>query len=882
MPKHRIDPDESLRVAQKSEHDSTRGKLKIYLGAAPGVGKTYEMLHDAFENRVKHLDVVVGIVESHGRELIESMLKDFEIIPRQEITYRGKVCHEFDLDATLKRNPGLVLVDEMAHTNAEGLRHAKRWQDIKELLDRGIDVYTTLNVQHIESLKDDVAQIIQAPIKETVPDVMIERADTIELIDLPVDELLKRLHEGKIYIPTQAEFAVEHYFKRGHLVALRELALRTTAAAVETEVLLHRKSEGIKKIWPTKNKILVCVGANPESLKLIRTAKQLANSLQAEWIAVYVDIPRLYHADHRRKCAIEHLRLAQQLGAETHVLVASHIVKEIIRFARERNVTQMMVWKLATRKWWSMFKRHLAHDLLASCGEIDVYIVTGEADTPNRIKKAPNPPPFLGKYYALAVGTVIVTTYLSQVLAPYLANSSLLMIYLLGVVIVSLWGHVGSAILASILSVLSYDFLFLTPIAQFKINDYRDILTLIIMYVVTQVISYFTLLKHRKAETAYQVQQRTEALYTLSQQLLSTRGLDALLDLGTSYIADIFKANVSVFLPNKHLLQHRIKGEFQSIRDEKEQSVAEWVYKMGQSAGLGTDTLSSSKALYLPLVSSTVIGVIKIEPHQDILYTPEQLRLLESCVMQLTLALEVHRLQENTRKKELKLSIDSARDSLLRNISEHLNFPLKNILALLRSQGQKERVDVSLIREELGRISLMNSNILQLIRFESQTIVLNKTKFSLHQLITDLIAVFKKHAPYKSIELLYPKTLPQIIADRELLYELFVNLLDNSSKFSPHDTSIEIILEMSKEGFKVSITNQCVAIDSDEVSQLFKKFYRGKKISNQQGLGLGLTLCQKIIEAHEGKIWAENFPEKGYVVFRFVLPGGDSLHFNSE
>ncbi len=875
MPNQRTDPEESLREVKLAESMASRGKLKIYLGAAPGVGKTYEMLHDARENRAKHLDVVVGIVESHGRETIDSMLSEFEIIPRQTIEYRGNTYAEFDLDAALKRNPGLILVDEMAHTNADGLRHEKRWQDIKELLDSGINVYTTLNVQHIESLKDDVAQIIQAPIKETVPDMMIERADTIELIDLPVDDLLKRLHEGKIYIPTQAEFAVDHYFRRGHLVALRELALRTTAATVETEVLLHRKSEGIKKIWPIKDKILVCVGANTESLKLIRIAKQMANSLQTEWLAVYVDVPQLSNAVHRRNLAIEHLRLAQQLGAETHVLIASDIVKEVMRFAREKNVTQIMVWKLAKKKWWHFFKRHVAEGILANCGEINVYIVTGDSEPRELIKKKIPAQPIVWKYYAIAVAVVMSSTLINLFLAPYVATSNLLMVYLLGVAFVALFGHFGSSIAVSALSVIAYDLFFLAPFEQLKVRDYADMLTLVIMFFVTQALSYFTLWKHRKAEMANQIQQQTGALYTFSRQLLLTRGLDALLMLGNAYIGDIFNANVKAFLPNKNQLQYRVNGHFKSNADEKEQSVAEWVYKMKQPAGFGTDTLSSTNALYLPLTSSAAtVGVLKIEPKQDHLYTPEQRRLLDACVAQLTLAIEADRLQEKTRKKELKLEIDSARDNLLKNIVTHLNFPLQVILNAMHSdKTEKTWFDPTAVSNELSQISLMNSNMLTLMNFESETILLNKTTLSLHQILTDSITLFRKRSNHKPVHFHWPADIADtIVADGELLREVLRNLLDNAEKFSPYDAAIEMSVSEDENKLTVSIMNPSSKIAQGELTHLFKKFYRSTDSTAQQGLGLGLTLCQKIIEAHGGQIWAENLLEKGGVAFRFVLP----------
>lgn len=876
MSDQRTNPEQSLQAAQKEEKKAKSGKLKIYLGAAPGVGKTYEMLHDAYESRAKNLDVVVGIVESHGRQMIESMLNQFEIIPRQEIDYRDKKCTEFDLDAALKRDPGLILIDEMAHTNVLGLRHEKRWQDIKEILDRGIDVYTTLNVQHIESLKDDVAQIIQAPIKETVPDFMIELADTIELVDLPVDELLKRLHEGKIYIPEQAEQAVEHFFRKGNLIALRELALRTTAACVESEVLLYRKSEGIKQIWPTREKILVCVGSNPESLKLIRTAKRMATSLQAEWMAVYIDIPRLHASAQKRNNAIQYLRLAQQLGAETHVLIGSDVVKEIMRFARESNVTQIMVWKYETKTWKYFFKQHKANEILAHCGEINVYIVTGNA-SPNKIKKSSIPSIIPWAYYSLSMGVVAGATALNEVLYPYVEISNLIMVYLLGVVLVASFGRIGPSVLASITSVLVYDFLFLVPIDSFAINNFRYILTLGMMFLMTQVISHLTLLKYREAQLANQIQQQTRALYTFSRKLLSTRGVDKLLALGTAYIGDIFKATVVAFIPHKEQLEIREEGHSKPILDLKELSVAQWVYDMRQPAGYGTDTLSSSDALYLPLLSSeSSLGVLKIQPKDHILYSPEQMRLLESCINQLSLALDVDRLQEKTRKKELKIEVDSARNTLLKTISDHLNFPLKVILTAMRSSSERKvEIDRSKINDELGKVSLINNNILQIIGFESQTIFLNKKQIDIVNIIYSSIDVFQKRCKNRPVNLNAPEKSLLIFADSDLLQEVFANLLDNADKFSPQETGIDIFVEAQSEYISVSIENVGSGIAKEDINQLFKKFYRGKHVPPEHGLGLGLTICQRIIEAHDGRIWAENIESRGIVAFRFILPVGD-------
>jgi len=871
MSEQRMNPEQSLEAVQNEEKKSKFGKLKIYLGAAPGVGKTYEMLHDAYENREKNLDVVVGVVESHGRNVIEDKLSQFETIPRQSIEYRGKICQEFDLDAALKRAPGLILMDEMAHTNIPGLRHEKRWQDIKELLDRGIDVYTTLNVQHIESLNDDVVQIIQAPVKETVPDFMIDLADTIELVDLPVDELLKRLREGKIYIPEQADQAIEHFFRKGNLIALRELALRTTAACVETEVLLYRKSEGIKQIWPTRDKILVCVGANPESLKLIRTAKRMASSLQADWMAVYIDKPRLHASPEKRNHAIEYLRLAQQLGAETHVLIGSNIVKELLHFARENNVTQIMVWKDESRRWQYFFRRHIADEILAHCGEINVYIVAGRPSK-RRIKKTATSRTIHWVYYGLAAGIVVLITILNSLVSAYVDTPNLMLVYLLGVALVASFGHIGPSVFASITSVLAYDFFFLTPVDSFSVDNVSYLLMLGMMFLVTQVISYLTLSKHREALLANQVQKQTRALYTFSRKLLSARGIDEVLALGTAYIADTFKAEVAAFIPHHNQLELRIDGQSKSILDLKERSVAQWVYDMGQPAGYGTDTLTSADALYLPLLSSDAsIGVLKIKPQTEGLYSPEQMRLLESCINQLALALEVDRLQEKTRKKELKVEVDSARNMLLKTISDHLNFPLRAILNAMRPMSGIERPE---IRDELDKISLINNNILQIIGFESHTTLLNKQQIAIAAVVYLAVETFQKQCKTRTINLNMPEISPSIWGDSGMLQEVFANLLDNADKFSPPGTPIDIFVQTKADHIQISLENVSSGIAKDEINQLFKKFYRGKHVARERGLGLGLTICERIIEAHAGRIWAENIESRGVVAFRFTLPAG--------
>lgn len=871
----RPNPEQLLQRAQKEEKQGNRGKLKIYLGAAPGVGKTHQMLQDAHEKRRQDLDVIVGIAESHGRKDIERLLHGFEILPRKAVLYRGKRCLEFDLDSALQRHPGIILVDEMAHTNAPGLRHEKRWQDIKELLERGIDVYTTLNVQHIESLKDDVTQIIQAPIRETVPDSMIESADTIELVDLPPEDLLKRLEEGKIYIPQQAEFAREHFFRKGNLIALRELALRTTAEQVGSDVLWYRQGEGIQKIWPVKDKILVCVGPKPEAQKLIRAAKQLANSLQAEWLAVYIDIPHLRSTAYERRRAIKNLRLAELLGAETHILVGFDIVKEIVSFAREQNVTLIMIWKHILIRWQSWFRRNLADEIVRHSGEIDVYIITGEpSESTVKKKQISSPKPW--KIYGITLGIVTLATLVNALLYPFLAASNLVMVYLLGVTIVALFGKIGPSTLASVLSVLAYDFFFISPFFSFAVADIEYFFTLVVMLIVTQIISHLTILMRHQAESARLTQRRTSALYTFSRQLTRTRGVDKLLQLGTQHIANAFNSKVMVLLPRKKNLAVRSGYPSQQKLDSKEQGIAEWVYEMGQPAGLGTETLSFSNALYLPLLgSSGPIGVLRIQALNQELLAPEQRGLLESYINQMALALEVDYLHEKARKRELEVERDDARTSLLKSIFHDLCFPLKIVIStvnrLKKIEGKKVREIEENIDHEIDKLNRLNNNLFQIIQLETQEIELKKNLSSLKKIIDSVIKHSKKSIHKRRIHIDIPETLPLVMIDSKLIQEVLLHLLDNAIKYSPPESPIHILVEATQEKIVVSIEDFGSGIIPQEKNKVFKKFYRGKQVISEHGLGLGLTICQKIITAHAGHIWVENIENKG-ASFRFSLP----------
>lgn len=883
MTDKRPDPDTLLQQVQEQERHEQRGKLKIYLGAAPGVGKTYTMLHDALAVRAQGLDVIIGVVESHGRSEIDGIVKEFEQLPRINIDYHGTQLRELNLDAVFKRHPGLVMIDEMAHTNALGMRHKKRWQDIKEILDRGIDVYTTLNVQHIESLNDDVSQIIHAPIRETVPDSMIELANTIELVDLPPEELLKRLSEGKVYVPKQAELAAESYFRKGNLIALRELALRAVARRVGAEVLLYRQGQGIKKIWPTVEKILVCVGSGAESMKLIRAAKRLASSLQAEWIAVYVDIPRFAAAEKKRSHAIQHLRFAEQLGAQTRIISGFDVVKEVMAFAHEQNVTQIMVWKEVRRRLKDIFFKSLAYEFLRNSGDIDVYVMTGERQAKSDKKKYVKATTSW-RDYALSLAIVVLTTAVDFSLFPYVNASSLAMVYLLGMTSIALIGHFFPTLVGTILSILAYQFFFYPPYYSFSFENRESFFTLLVLLIVSQVISQLTLMIRHQTKAVRQTEYQTTALYTLSRRLSSLRGVDKLLDAGIQYISAIFDCKIIALMPEHKRLIIRARYKTNEELDAKEMGIAQWVFEIGQKAGLGTDSLSFSDALYVPLLGSQeAIGVLRIHPRKaEKLELPDNMNLLEACANQMALALEVDSLHDQKQVSKLQSEKDRARSALLKSISRDLRAPLLAILGAANTQIEmaksmntrsvrKVAKDIYFEAEQLNRLI---NNLLQITYLETKSVTLEKQLLSLNQTIKSIIKQSEKKLGKRSIALDLPANIPLVPFDNSLLQEVLLNLLDNAVKFTPADSPIEIAVMKEKKQVVVSVKDCGPGIVTDEINKLFEKYYRGRMLTSERGLGLGLAICRIIIEAHGGKIWAEN-SKQGGAVFKFTLPIDD-------
>ncbi|HSS78676.1 MAG TPA: sensor histidine kinase KdpD [Thermoanaerobaculia bacterium] len=644
MTPDRPDPDELLALANAEEERESRGKLKVFFGATAGVGKTFAMLEGARELARRGVDVVVGVVETHGRKETEALLEGLEVLPRRVDEHRGVELAEFDLDGVRARRPAVVLVDELAHTNAPGSRHAKRWQDVEELLAEGIDVWTTVNVQHIESLNDLVGKITGIAVRETVPDSILERADQVELVDLPPEELLKRLQEGKVYMPEQAARAVEGFFRPGNLIALRELALRKTAERVDAQMQLYRQTHNIGETWPVAERLLVAVSSGPGAGQLVRGGRRLAELLRAEWVVVYVETPaELRIAQAERDRVWQTLRLAERLGAETVTLSGERPAEEILKYARRRNVSKIVVGKPLHSRWKDVLFGSVRDELVRGSGGIDVYVISGEEGGGwPAVEKRRAPKPDLRGYVAALLVTAL-TLGLCEAIRTYFEPTNLAMLMLLSVVGIASRSSRGPAILASVLAVAGFDFFLVKPYYTFAISDTEYLLTFAVMLTTGLVVSTLTVRLRQQAEAARTREERTAALYAMSRDLAAAPDLDAVLKAAAQHIHSVFLSQVLLLLPDETgRLAERAAEVVTYLFDVREQAVSQWVFDHGRMAGKTTDTLPAAKGLYIPLrTSQGIVGVLGVHPADpQRLVAPEQLHLLEAFANQIALAIE--------------------------------------------------------------------------------------------------------------------------------------------------------------------------------------------------------------------------------------------------
>ncbi len=881
MTGRRPDPEALLARVREEERRAGRGRLKIFFGASPGVGKTYAMLEEARAKRRDGVDVAVGVVETHGRVETAALVEGLEVLPRRALEYRGVTLREFDLDAALARRPSLILVDELAHTNAPGSRHARRFQDVEELLSAGIDVYTTLNVQHLESLNDVVAQITGIHVRETVPDSILEQADELEVADLSAEDLLKRLEEGKVYVPEEAARAIERFFRKGNLIALRELALRRAAERVDAQMRGYMREHGIRETWPAGDRVLVCIGPNPAGARLVRAGKRMATSLKCDWTVLYVEAPGQRISTSDREALVQNLQLAEELGAQTATVSGLNAAEEMLAYARAHNVTKIVVGKPTHSRWRDKLFGSTLDRLVRGSGDLDVYVITGDVDATR------NPPaPRAGHVsptgeYVRAALVMAACAAISFPLFALLSVTDLAMIFLLGVVFVASRYGRGPSVFASLLSIASFDFLFVPPRFTFAVSDVRYVLTFGVMLAAALVASHLTLRIRAQAQTARDRERRTGAVYAMSRALAAARTPTDLIAIATRHLSATFGAEMHILMPDP---AGRLEAGAGNI-DGKERSVAQWVLDHGQRAGAGTDTLPSASGLYVPLTASSgVIGVLGVRAADPARFEdPTLLQLLETFAGQAALALERAQLADRAQKEEVEVEAERLRTSLLSSLSHDMRTPLGAITgaasSLLEDPGKgtitepAKRELLQSILDESNRMNRLIGNLLDMIRVESGALKVQKEWQPLEEPVGVALIRLQDRLRDHPVQVQLPADLPLVPMDGVLIEQVFVNLLENAVKYTPPGTPIEISAAHIDGRVRVDVADHGPGIPPGEERRIFEKFYRVAGEGPVSGVGLGLTICRGIITAHGGRIWVENRPGGG-ALFRFTLPLG--------
>ncbi|HTQ74087.1 MAG TPA: sensor histidine kinase KdpD [Burkholderiales bacterium] len=890
----RPDPDALLARVQREEKKRRRGRLKVFFGASAGVGKTYGMLLAAREKRAEGVDVVIGVVETHGRADTAALLEGLEILPQRAVDYRGAKLSEFDLDAALKRRPAVIVVDELAHSNAEGSRHPKRWQDVEELLDAGIDVYTALNVQHLESLNDVVGGITGVRVYETVPDTAFDHADEVELIDLPPDELIERLNEGKVYLPEQAKAAIQNFFRKGNLIALRELSLRRTAERVEEQMRVYREDQGIRAVWQAGDLVLVCIGPGELAERLVRAGRRFAAALHADWIVAYIETPQLQRLPaEQRDAVMQDLRLAESLGATTVTLGAPQMSAAILEYAREKNVTKILLGKPTRKGWRRWLLGSVVDTVVREAEDIDVYLLGGERRTPGETPVIARSRAYLGlpeadrgkarwPRYAIAAAVPAFFTGVGLLVSGPNELVNLVMLYLLGVMLVATRFGRGPSLLASVLSVGAFDFVFVPPEFTFAVSDVRYVVTFAVMLLVGVVISTLAANLRTQARVAGYREKRAASLYTISRALAAANSEDEIVRAAAGNIGAEFGAQCSILFPNAAGRIVYPRGESQSYSlHGADLGVAQWVFDHGRVAGHGTDTLPGADAVYYPIQgASGPLGVLALLPSSlRRVFLPEQQRLLGTFLNQVALALERVRLAEAAQSAQIKVETESLRNSLLAGISHDLRTPLSAIVGAASSLAEEpERLSEEARRElartiydEGQRMATLANNILDMARLDAGAVTLKREWVPLEEIVGGVLTRLRARLGGRPVRIALPKDAPLVKLDAVLIEQVLVNLLENALKYTPAGTAIEISAEFAPGAVTVSVVDEGPGIPAGLEERLFDKFFRASPERAQSGVGLGLTICRAIVEAHGGRIRAENrFPHGA--AFRFTLP----------
>jgi two-component system sensor histidine kinase KdpD len=877
---------EALLAAAKQEG---RGQLKIFLGAAPGVGKTYEMLLSAQARRRDGVDVVVGIVEAHGRRETEVLMEGLEVIPRRQVDYKGHLLAEMDLDAILKRRPQLVLVDELAHTNAPGSRHPKRYLDVEELIAAGIDVFTTLNIQHVESLNDIVARITRIRVRETVPDSILDQADDIEVVDLSPEDLIKRLREGKVYVPQQAERAIRHYFSSGNLTALRELALRRTAQRVDQQLLSHMRAHAIAGPWAAGERVLVCVSEAPSTAGLIRYAKRLADRLQVPWTAIYVETARTQRlTDVERDRIADHLRLVERLGASTITLPGRSIADEVVAYAAENNITQIVIGKSNRSRWFEIMHGSVVHELVRKTGQISVHVISAEDSEPvpaKSVQTRPRPEPPRIEPYLGSAGAVAIALGIGLLVKHFIAVQSVSLVFLTAVLTSAItWGLLPS-LFAAIASMLAYNFFFLPPLYTLTVADPENVIALFFFLVVAVIVSNLTARTRSQILATRSRAKTTAELYAFSRKVAGIGALDDLLWATAYQVSSMLNVRTVLLMPVKDREGLEVASGYppEDQLDDSDMAAARWTWEHNRSAGRGADTLPGGKRLFLPLrTGSGPVGVIGIDRDTPgPLLTPDERRLLDALADQAAVAIERISLARGLAEARVLAETERLRAALLTSISHDLRTPLASILgavSTLRSFPQRysasERDELlATLQEEAERLNRFVSNLLDMTRLESGAVELKLELIDVAEIVGSALQRAGNVLAGHHVEVELDSHLPMLRIDAVLFEQVLFNLLDNAAKYSPSGSRIDVRASRDGELIEIEVVDEGPGIPPADLERIFDKFYRVQAQDRRRaGTGLGLAICRGFVEALGGSIVARNRRDRSGAVLTIRMP----------
>lgn len=863
----RPDPDDLLQFVTDQARRNARGQLKIFFGACAGVGKTYAMLRAAAQRQSQGVTVGVGVVETHGRDETRALLSGLAVLPLKEISYRGRVLSEFDLDGALAAGWQLVLVDELAHTNVVGSRHAKRWQDVEELLSAGLDVYTTLNVQHLDSLNDIVGGITGIRVRETVPDHVFDGAADVVLVDLLPDDLLARLADGKVYLPVAAQQARENFFRKGNLIALRELALRRVADRVNADVRSYRVSNAINAVWPTRERLLVCVSADPGQENLVREGTRLAQRLQADCIVVHVDQPQRGREQFAREALLDLAKLAEQLGAEFANLPGDHVAVSLLGYARARNATKIVVGYTPGRRW-AFWRQALSEQIAGHSPQTGLIVLQPEQPAIRRRLRWPSIQP--GRHvWPLLLATLACagTTVLASFLLRVFDLSNVVMLFLLTVVFVALKLGRAAGAWAALVCVASLNFFFVEPRWSFSVADTQYIFTFALMLVVAIIISQLAVRLRTEARVAAAGERRAATLARVARDLSGAIKIEQISAICTETLASLLGGRAVLVLPDMD--GQLIAGQGVGFVD---MSVAQWSYEHAKQAGCGTETLSGATALYLPLKAPMrVRGVLAVQhdaaaPSGD----PDERRLLDACCSSIALALERIHFVEVAQDTLLRMEGERLRNALLAAVSHDLKTPLTAIRGLaetLEHPGKMAPAEQSelarAIRMQADGLQRLVANLLDLARMQSEGVRLNKEWNALDEIVGSALAHMYRGQDQRSVLADLPADLPLVEVDAVLLERVLINLLDNAFKYAGDDAIITIKARAMGETLYLFVDDNGPGLPSGNIEHLFEPFVRGQRESAIAGVGLGLALCRSIVSAHGGTIHAENLDAHG-------------------